>query len=86
MLKSIDDMTRQEANELILRKLEAAVASFPNWRFHQILQNCGAEVAGEDHFFDESVETLESMNNNPTMKTAHEIYVKKAVDYEVDNK
>lgn len=63
-------MTRLDANRRILQKLEKAVERFPDWRFHQILQNCGAESSSRDNFFDESSDILASMEANPTMSAA----------------
>ena len=74
-MASTNKTTRQDANRVIIRKLETAVEAFPDWRFHQILQNCGIEIANADQFFEESVETLSNMNSNPTMRTAHEMFV-----------
>ena len=54
-------MTRQEANRQILELVGKAVEEFPDWRFHQILQNIGAEMPGTDQWYDESVETLNNI-------------------------
>lgn len=55
-------MTRQEANRKILEIIAEVVEAEPDWRFHQILQNIGAEDRYRDQWFDESVDTLESCN------------------------
>lgn len=55
-------MTRQEANRKILEIIAEVVEAEPDWRFHQILQNIGAEDRYRDQWFDESAETLESCN------------------------
>jgi len=57
-----DKMTRQEANRKILEKIALIVEREPDWRFHQILQNIGVEDRGRDQWYDESVETLESID------------------------
>jgi len=54
-------MTRQEANEEILKYLALYVKTYPDWRFEQILENIGF-----DHYVDfyrESLETLEKIKN-----------------------
>ena len=53
---------RQEANRKIVELVAKAVEEFPDWRFHQILQNLGAESPGEDQWHEESEETLSSIN------------------------
>ena len=51
-------MTRQEANRQILELVGKAVEEFPDWRFHQILQNMGIEQPAIDQWYEESDETL----------------------------
>ena len=51
-------MNRQEANRQILELVSRAVEDFPDWRFHQILQNLGAEKPAIDQWYEESDETL----------------------------
>ena len=51
-------MNRQEANRKILELVSRAVEDFPDWRFHQILQNLGAEKPAIDQWYEESDETL----------------------------
>ena len=58
-------MNRQEANRKILNLLSAAVEQYPDWRFHQILQNLHinlrdvTEFKCLDQFYEESEETLD---------------------------
>ena len=49
-----------EANRAIVAKIAAAVEKFPDWRFHQIMQNLGLELGtpGWDPFYEESGKTL----------------------------
>ena len=51
-------MNRQEANRKILELVSRAVEDFPDWRFHQILQNLGVEQPAIDQWYEESDETL----------------------------
>ena len=51
-------MNRQEANRKILELVSRAVEDFPDWRFHQILQNIGVEQPAVDQWYEESEETL----------------------------
>ena len=51
-------MNRQEANRKILELVSWAVEAFPDWRFHQILQNLGVEQPAIDQWNEESDETL----------------------------
>jgi hypothetical protein len=51
-------MNRQEANRQILELVSKAVEAFPDWRFHQILQNLGVEKPAIDQWYEESEETL----------------------------
>ena len=55
-------MTRLEANRKILELLKEAVETWPDWRFHQILQNLGIEETGVDKWFEESEKTLNTMD------------------------
>ena len=54
-------MTRQEANRKIVELVAKAVEEFPDWRFHQILQNMGIEEPHDDQWYEESSETLSSI-------------------------
>lgn len=68
-MKGDDEMmTRQQANEQILGRIREAVAMFPDWRFHQILQNIGVELPGMDQWYEESVDTLKNTNTNINCK------------------
>ena len=51
-------MIRQEANKKILELVGKAIEEFPDWRFHQILQNMGIEQPAIDQWYEESDETL----------------------------
>lgn len=51
-------MNRQDANRKILELISMAVEAFPDWRFHQILQNIGVEQPAIDQWYEESDETL----------------------------
>lgn len=51
-------MNRQETNRKILELVSRAVEDFPDWRFHQILQNIGVEQPAIDQWYEESDETL----------------------------
>ena len=51
-------MRRLEANREIVAAISKLVENHPQWRFHQILMNCGIEVPGEDKFYEESNDTL----------------------------
>ena len=50
---------RQKYNKELLEKIKLYVEMYPDWRFHQILQNIGIcmRVQG-DMFFEESYETV----------------------------
>ena len=60
-------MNRQEANKRILELIGKAIEEFPDWRFHQILQNIGAEKPAIDQWYEESDETLRNIKK--TMKS-----------------
>ena len=51
-------MNRQEANRKILELVGKAIEVFPDWRFHQILQNIQVEEPAIDQWYEESTETL----------------------------
>ena len=55
-------MTRLEANRKILELLKEAVETWPDWRFHQILQNLNIEDTGVDKWYEESEKTLNTMD------------------------
>jgi len=53
-------MTRLDANREIVKTISAAVEEFPDWRFHQIMQNLGLELGNPDWdpWYEESEKTL----------------------------
>ena len=61
-------MTRLEANRLIVEQIKTAVEAFPDWRFHQILQNIGVEQPVADQWYEESEDTLKNINVVTTMR------------------
>lgn len=61
-------MTRYQANKQILEQLTMLVEKYPDWRFNQILSNTDVVLEGNDMFFDESIETLERLENSIIMK------------------
>lgn len=66
-MPNIKDMikNRYDSNKAIIKIISLIVEKFPDWRFHQILQNI--EIIGrlgEDLFYEESIETLERILNN----------------------
>jgi hypothetical protein len=60
---------RYQSNVVILNMLTAMVQKYPDWRFNQLLQNCGVTISGEDLFYEESATTLERMNERLQAKT-----------------
>ena len=48
-------------NRFILARLAELVEEYPDWRFHQLLQNVGVSRPGEDQFYEESKTTFENM-------------------------
>lgn len=56
-------MTRLEANRLIVNLIKETVEAYPDWRFHQILQNLEVEKPGIDKWYEESTETLFNIKN-----------------------
>ena len=57
-------MTRQEANRKIVEKIARLVELFPDWRFHQILQNTCCSQVGWDQWFEEPEDTLARMEQS----------------------
>ena len=55
--------SRLEANRAIVAKIAETVEKFPDWRFHQIMQNLGLELGGPDWdpFYEESAATLSQL-------------------------
>ena len=43
---------------MIVETIKGAVELYPDWRFHQILQNMGIEQPAIDQWYEESDETL----------------------------
>lgn len=62
----MEKKTRLEYNRQIIAVLAEAVERFPQWRFHQLLQNFNvtdpADQSGTDKWFEESKETFETLN------------------------
>ena len=56
-------MTRLEANRSIVNLIKETVEAYPDWRFHQILQNIGVEIPGIDQWYEESTDTLFNIKN-----------------------
>lgn len=54
-------MNRQDDNRKILELVSRAVEEFPDWRFHQILQNLGIEQPFNDQWYEESCVTLRNI-------------------------
>ena len=52
---------RLAANRAIIARLSELVEKYPDWRFHQILDNANLTAATEDRFYEESVDTLKNM-------------------------
>ena len=61
--------SRIEANRAIVAKIAEAVEKFPDWRFHQIMQNLGLELGapGWDPFYEESGKTLAELEKTSTV-------------------
>lgn len=57
--------SRIETNRAIVAKIAEAVEKFPDWRFHQIMQNLGLELGTPDWdpFYEESDKTLAELEN-----------------------
>lgn len=64
---------RQTINKEILKKLAILVEKYPQQRFGQILTNyLFPDYRSHDIFFDESAETLESLDNTILNLTTHD--------------
>lgn len=52
--------SRLESNRAIAKKIAEAVEKFPDWRFHQLMQNLGLELGTPDWdpWYEESEKTL----------------------------
>jgi flagellar biosynthesis/type III secretory pathway ATPase len=57
-------MTRLEANRKIIQILEKLVEGLPDWRFQQILFNTGLYEPGQDRFYEESIKTLNNLEQD----------------------
>ena len=57
-------MTRLEANRKILEKIAEVIETYPDWRFHQILQNIGCSYSEVDQWYEESETTLARIDHN----------------------
>ena len=55
--------SRYKCNKEILNILADLVEKFPDWRFHQLLQNVRIEDFS-DKFYEESRETLKRLKSN----------------------
>ena len=55
--------SRYKCNKEILNILADLVEKFPDWRFHQLLQNVKIEDFS-DKFYEESRETLKRLKSN----------------------
>lgn len=55
---------RLKNNKDILEVISYFVNNYPDWRFHQILQNIGVTTReGGDMFYEESVDTFKRVNS-----------------------
>lgn len=54
-------MSRLESNRKIVEKLGELVEKYPEWRFHQILQNSGIVESNGDQWYEESEHTLKTL-------------------------
>lgn len=68
--------SRIECNRAIAKKIAEAVEKFPDWRFHQLMQNLGLELGTPDWdlFHEESTATLAQLE-----KTAAVLFGEPAV-------
>ena len=67
----MDTFLRQQKNKEILELLTLLVNKYPDWRFHQILQNSGTTpYSVPDFFYEESEDTLNRMLDTPFMQCA----------------
>ena len=63
-------MTRLEANRKILEKISKIVEEYPDWRFHQVLQNIGCTLNGTDQWFEEPELTLKRIEWNEVIASS----------------
>ena len=55
---------RFKNNKDILEVISYFVNNYPDWRFHQILQNIGVTTReGGDMFYEESIDTFKRVNS-----------------------
>lgn len=55
---------RLKNNKDILEVISYFVNNYPDWRFHQILQNIGVTTReGGDMFYEESIDTFKRVNS-----------------------
>ena len=60
---------RYESNQRIVEILSELVERFPQWRFHQILQNVDIISRNEDDlFYEESYDTLAALTNSTVVR------------------
>lgn len=61
--------SRYKCNKEILNILTDLVEKYPEWRFHQLLQNVRIEDFA-DKFYEESRETLKRLKSNDIVKNS----------------
>lgn len=67
----MEKLDRYSANLQILQLLSELVKAYPDWRFQQILQNVDISTRdGKDLFYEESVDTLNTMKKNPIVRAS----------------
>lgn len=67
----MERLDRYSANLQILQLLSELVEAYPDWRFQQILQNVDISTRdGKDLFYEESVDTLNTMKKNPIIRAS----------------
>ena len=54
---------------MIVETIKDMVELYPDWRFHQILQNIGVEKPAQDQWYEESEETLKNTKVNNLCST-----------------
>lgn len=65
----MDTFLKRQKNKEILELLTLLVDKYPDWNFHQILQNSGTmPYAIPEIFYEESSETLNRMLDTPFMQ------------------
>ena len=67
----MEKLDRYSANLQILQLLSKLVEAYSDWRFQQILQNVDISTRdGKDLFYEESVDTLNTMKKNPIIRVS----------------